>query len=122
LSVISTIIWRGPGAILSIQDLIDTVESSRQNGNGAGVNTHITPSGDVGEAVMIKDPDGNQIVYAGPPNSVLEMVIRAERMFYSSFQQFSRLLQGRSAELAIYSFCSFQQGFEFGEFSLPCLE
>jgi hypothetical protein len=34
--------------------------------------THITPSDDVGEVVMIEDPDGNQIVFAGPLTGVLD--------------------------------------------------
>jgi catechol 2,3-dioxygenase-like lactoylglutathione lyase family enzyme len=34
--------------------------------------THYTPSDDIGEVVIVSDPDGNQIVFAGPLTGILD--------------------------------------------------
>ncbi len=34
--------------------------------------SHLTPSADIGEVAMINDPDGNQIVFAGPLTGILD--------------------------------------------------
>lgn len=34
--------------------------------------THMTPSADIGEVASINDPDGNQIVFAGPLTGILD--------------------------------------------------
>ena len=34
--------------------------------------SHITPSVEIGEVAIIEDPDGNQIVFAGPLTGVLD--------------------------------------------------
>jgi predicted enzyme related to lactoylglutathione lyase len=33
---------------------------------------HVTPSPDIGEVAIIEDPDGNQIVFAGPLTGVMD--------------------------------------------------
>ncbi len=58
----STVIF----AVVSLESQLEALEKK-----GIDV-THLTPSEHIGEVAIVSDPDGNQIVFAGPLTGVMD--------------------------------------------------